>query len=98
MAVSRSADESEMTDHLAETPGGYSDWLAEVKARIREARLRASLSVNAELIGLYWRIGRDIRARQDAQGWGAKIVDRISGDLKTEFPDSEGFSPRNDSA
>jgi predicted nuclease of restriction endonuclease-like (RecB) superfamily len=52
-------------------PAGYGDWLAEMKTRIRETRLRASLSVNAELIGLYWRIGRDILERQERHGWGA---------------------------
>jgi predicted nuclease of restriction endonuclease-like (RecB) superfamily len=80
---------------LDAAPDGYSDWIRGVKAGVHEARQRAARAVNNELLGLYWRIGRDIRARQDAQGWGAKIVDRISADLKTEFPDSEGFSPRN---
>lgn len=76
-------------------PAGYADWIHDVKASVHEARQRAARAVNGELVGLYWRIGRDIRARQATQGWGAKIVDRISADLKTEFPDTEGFSPRN---
>ncbi len=52
-----------MTDRRSDLPPGYTDWLAGLKVRIRETRLRASLAVNAELIGLYWRIGRDIRLR-----------------------------------
>lgn len=84
-----------MTDHLTEIPGGYSDWLAEVKTRIREARLRASLSVNTELIGLYWRIGRDILERQGRHGWGAKVVDRLAADLRAEFQGVRGFSRAN---
>lgn len=80
---------------LEASPEGYADWIRDVKARVHEARQRAARAVNNELVGLYWRIGRDIRARQETQGWGAKIVDRISADLKTEFPDTEGFSPRN---
>jgi predicted nuclease of restriction endonuclease-like (RecB) superfamily len=44
---------------------------------------------------LYWSIGRDILARQDAEGWGAKVIDRLAKDLGTEFPGVEGFSPRN---
>jgi DUF1016 N-terminal domain len=51
-------------------PAGYPAWLADLKTRIREARLRAALAVNSELIGLYWRIGRDILERQAEQGWG----------------------------
>lgn len=80
---------------LPAIPDGYPAWLADLKTRIRAARLRASLAVNSELIGLYWRIGRDILERQDAHGWGAKVVDRLAADLKTEFPDARGFSRAN---
>lgn len=80
---------------LEAAPDGYAEWIREVKASVHVARQRAARAVNSELIGLYWRIGREIRARQQTLGWGAKIVDRISADLRTEFPDTEGFSPRN---
>ena len=80
---------------LEAAPEGYAEWIRDLKVRVHEARQRAARAVNNELVGLYWRIGREIRARQEAQGWGAKIVDRISADLRTEFPDTEGFSPRN---
>jgi predicted nuclease of restriction endonuclease-like (RecB) superfamily len=76
-------------------PAGYGDWLAELKTRIRETRLRASLSVNAELVGLYWRIGRDILERQERHGWGAKVVDRLALDLRAEFQGAQGFSRAN---
>jgi len=57
--------------------------------------VRASLAVKRELILLYWSIGRDILARQEAAGWGAKIIDRLAKDLGAEFPGVEGFSQRN---
>lgn len=76
-------------------PPGYAAWLAELKARITGARLRVTLAVNAELIQLYWSIGRDILSRQSAQGWGARIVDRLAADLRREFPDMRGFSRAN---
>ena len=53
------------------------------------------MAVNEELILLYWEIGRDILDRQDSAGWGAKIVDRLSADVKHDFPEMTGFSPRN---
>jgi len=84
-----------MTRGPAEMPAGYRDWLVELKTRIRETRLRASLSVNAELIGLYWRIGRDILERQERHGWGAKVVDRLALDLRAEFQGTQGFSRAN---
>jgi hypothetical protein len=80
---------------LEAAPEGYAEWIREMKSRVHEARQRAARAVNNELVGLYWRIGRDIYTRQRTEGWGAKIVDRIAADLKMEFPDTEGFSPRN---
>jgi predicted nuclease of restriction endonuclease-like (RecB) superfamily len=62
---------------------------------VRAAQLRASLSVNRELVLLYWSIGRDILERQSQAGWGAKIIERLARDLHTEFPEMKGFSPRN---
>jgi predicted nuclease of restriction endonuclease-like (RecB) superfamily len=80
---------------LAPLPAGYSAFLAELKQRIRTAQTRAALAVSRELVLLYWTIGRDILARQQAEGWGAKIIDRLARDLGSEFPGVEGFSPRN---
>ena len=77
------------------TPTGYAGWLAELKTRIRETRVRAALAVNSELIGLYWCIGHDILERQAQDGWGSKVVDRLAIDLRTEFPDTRGFSSAN---
>lgn len=83
------------SSRLAEAPAGYADWLADLKARIHAAQQRASLAANRELVLLYWQIGNDILARQAAQGWGAKVVDRLAHDLRTAFPDMKGMSPRN---
>lgn len=76
-------------------PEGYDNFLTELKDRIRHAQLRAALSVNRELVLLYWTIGRDILANQNEQGWGAKVIDRLAGDLRKAFPEMSGFSPRN---
>ncbi len=76
-------------------PDGYADWLAELKGQIAQARQRAALSVNAELVQLYARVGHDILQRQQAQGWGAKVIDRLARDLKAAFPDMRGWSTRN---
>lgn len=76
-------------------PPDYADFFKNLKLRINSSQLRASLSVNRELILLYWDIGKLILERQSSQGWGSKIIDRIASDLKNEFPDIKGFSPRN---
>jgi predicted nuclease of restriction endonuclease-like (RecB) superfamily len=76
-------------------PSDYGKFLADIKARIRQAQIRAGLAVNSELILLYWNIGRDILTKQKEQGWGAKVVDRLSKDLCSEFPSQKGYSSRN---
>jgi predicted nuclease of restriction endonuclease-like (RecB) superfamily len=76
-------------------PDTYPALLADLKQRIRSARLRASLSVNRELVLLYWSIGRDILARQQREGWGAKVIDRLATDLRRAFPEMTGISARN---
>ncbi|MCO6466755.1 MAG: DUF1016 family protein [Bradyrhizobiaceae bacterium] len=80
---------------LLPAPEGYSDWLAELKTRIHTAQQRAALAVNRELVLLYWQIGRDILMRQAEQGWGAKVIERLSQDLRAAFPEMKGFSSRN---
>ncbi|QJC55328.1 Putative nuclease YhcG [Polaromonas vacuolata] len=73
----------------------YSSWLAELKLRIQAAQQRATLSVNRELILLYWQIGQDILQRQQTQGWGAKVIEQLAKDLTAAFPKMKGFSRRN---
>ncbi len=55
----------------------------------------ASLAVNSELIALHWRIGRDILDRQERDGWGGKVVQRLATDLRAEFPQMRGLSRAN---
>lgn len=73
----------------------YLAFLADLKERVRAAQLRAALSVNRELVLLYWSIGRDILDRQRQAGWGSKVIDQLAHDLLREFPEMKGFSPRN---
>jgi len=83
------------TQILSSPPEGYIEWLKDIKERIRSAQQKAVLAANSEMIALYWQIGRDILGRQEQQGWGAKVVDRLADDLRREFPEMKGFSSRN---
>lgn len=76
-------------------PTDYADWLVSLKLRIAGARQRAVLAANQEQIRLYHDIGREILDRQERQGWGAKVIDRISADLRDAFPDMKGLSASN---
>ena len=80
---------------LIPLPADYSPWLAELKTRIHKAQQRAARSVNRELVLLYWQIGRDILERQGREGWGAKVIERLSVDLRNAFPEMKGFSRAN---
>ncbi|MEN9489775.1 MAG: hypothetical protein RJA63_224 [Pseudomonadota bacterium] len=76
-------------------PADYAAWLIELKTRIHGAQQRAALTVNRELVLLYWQIGADILARQRSEGWGAKVIERLAQDLRNAFPDMKGFSRAN---
>ena len=84
-----------MGKEMAMMPADYVQWLADIKNRVSAARHKAVLAVNAELVSLYWHIGRDILQRQAAQGWGSKVIDRLGRDLREAFPEMKGFSTRN---
>ena len=80
---------------LSSSSSDYALWLTELKTLIRTTRVKASLAVNRELVLLYWRIGSEIIARQTQQGWGAKVIEQLAQDLRSEFPDMKGLSLRN---
>lgn len=73
----------------------YRDLLGDIKTRVRQGQRRAALSANAEMIHMYWDIGRMIAARQEKEGWGAGVIPRLAVDLKNELPEQKGFSERN---
>ena len=79
----------------AALPADYAPLLADIKARVQSARVKAGLAANRELLALYWDIGRLILVRQRREGWGAKVIDRLALDLQRAFPGQQGFSPRN---
>ena len=73
----------------------YQHILSSLKEKIRQARLKAALTVNAQLLSIYWEIGVTILNQQKEEGWGAKVIDTLSFDLKLEFADMKGLSVRN---
>lgn len=73
----------------------YGDLLQEIKTKIQHSQIRAMVSVNHELINLYWEIGTLILNRQKTEGWGAKVIDQLTSDLKHEYPSIKGLSKRN---
>ena len=73
----------------------YQEFLQAVKSQVVQSRIGAARAVNRSLIGLYWTLGQLIVERQEALGWGKAVVEQLSADLKAEFPEMTGFSPRN---
>jgi predicted nuclease of restriction endonuclease-like (RecB) superfamily len=76
-------------------PAGYATLLTQLKARVAQAQVQARRAANTELLTLYWDLGDAIRQRQDAEGWGARTITRLSEDLRTEFPAMRGLSRPN---
>ena len=83
------------TKKSSPTANSYKEFLDGLKQRVRSAQVRAAFSVNAELIKLYWEIGKEIADRQESEGWGANIIEKIGKDLQNAFPGIEGFSRTN---
>ena len=73
----------------------YQQILNGLKEKIRQARFKAALTVNAQLLSIYWEVGQTIIQQENEDGWGAKTIERLSVDLKTEFEDMKGLSVRN---
>jgi len=73
----------------------YADLLRDIKTRIRQAQTRATLSANAEMIRMYWDIGRMIDERQQEEGWGAGVIPRLAKDIRYDIREMKGFSERN---
>ena len=73
----------------------YGTLVADLKKRVAESRYRATLSVNRELVLLYHHIGQQILKSQKIHGWGAKVIEQLSKDLYSAFPEMKGFSSRN---
>ena len=73
----------------------YKEWLQELKLKIKSRQIKAALSVNSELIKLYWEIGAMIVEKQRESKWGSGFVKQLSADLKKEFPKVNGFSETN---
>ena len=97
-----------MTDHQLNSPDGFAEiepassmpaWypnlLTSVSRHVSTGRQRAVAVVTQELVLTYWHVGREILDRQGAEGYGTKVIDRLSVDLKHAFPGATGFSPRN---
>lgn len=84
-----------MTDQSSLFPQDYDAFLNHLKEQIRRAQVAAATALNREAILLYWQLGKEILERQEREGWGAKVVERLAKDLQREFPEVQGFSARN---
>ena len=73
----------------------YKQWIFELKLRIQQSQIKASVRINSSLIELYWSIGADIVAKQAETVWGSGVFAKISNDIREAFPDLKGFSTRN---
>ena len=80
---------------MSKPPSGYRALLNGLSGQIKAAQIKAAVAVNTEMITLYWRIGGMILSEQAKRGWGAKVIDQLSADLRKEFPQMRGLSARN---
>lgn len=73
----------------------YKAWVKELKGRIRQSQIKASVRINSSMLELYWSIGADIVVKQAESKWGSGVIRFLSQELRDEFPSSQGFSETN---
>ncbi len=73
----------------------YKHWLAELKSEIQKTQIKAAISVNQQLLGLYWKLGRSISDKINHEAWGTSVVESLAKDLSQHFPNQKGFSRTN---
>ncbi|MCQ2367876.1 MAG: PDDEXK nuclease domain-containing protein [Kiritimatiellae bacterium] len=73
----------------------YLNWIAELKAGFRATQIKAAVSVNRALLEFYWKLGRDIFARENGKSLSMKALEQLSHDLRREIPGSKCFSAQN---
>ena len=73
----------------------YKFWIENLKSKIHSARTKLALTINSQLLELYWEIGEEIVERQENTNWGSKFIEQTAIELKNEFPEIRGFSRRN---
>ena len=76
-------------------PTGYVQWRKNIEHLIDTAKLKTAISVNMGTLSLYWNIGKSILQKQEQEGWGKQVIEQLSNDLKTRYPDDHGYSKRN---
>ena len=87
---------SEITkDGNSVLPNGYSQWRKDIQTLIDTAKLKTALSVNMGTLSLYWNIGKSILQKQEQEGWGKQVIEQLSKDLISRYPDDRGYSKRN---
>lgn len=73
----------------------YLRLLSQVKLRVRLAQQRAIYSANDEMLRMYWDIGHLLSEAQKQIGWGNGALNRLSVDMRNDYPEIKGFSVRN---
>ena len=76
-------------------PNGYTQWRKDIEQLIDTAKLHTALNVNVGTLTLYWNIGKSILQKQEQEGWGKQVIEQLSKDLISRYPDDRGYSVRN---
>lgn len=76
-------------------PNGYIQWRKDIEQLIDTAKLHTAINVNVGTLTLYWNIGKSILQKQEQEGWGKQVIEQLSKDLISRYPDDRGYSKRN---
>lgn len=83
------------TNTLSVDENKYSEWLNSVKNEIKNTSIKIAVASNIQMIQGYWEIGKNVSCKLAVEKWGSSIIERLSIDLRAEFPNKKGLSARN---
>ncbi|MFI4955632.1 MAG: DUF1016 N-terminal domain-containing protein [Gammaproteobacteria bacterium] len=82
-------------DQALRLDSNYTEFLSNIKERLKITQIRTARAVNQQLVLFYWELGKDLIEKQKAFKWGNYFIEQFSHDMRTEFPEMQGFSKRN---
>ena len=81
--------------NLINTDNAYKEWISDISLRFRQSQIKASMTVNSEMLRFYWSLGHDMDEKKNLYHWGSNFYEQVGKDLRKELPDVKSFSARN---
>ena len=73
----------------------FSPIVRAIGSDLEQTQVCVIASANADMLFHYWKVGHFILYLQKKEGWGSKVIDKLSKAIRSQYPDKKGYSARN---